>query len=42
MLDDAQTMAPDERENVFARDVPEMLVSRARRPVRGRNLLRPA
>ena len=42
MLDDAQAMAPDERENVLARQVAEMLVPRARRSVRRLDLLRSA
>jgi hypothetical protein len=41
MLDDAQTMAPDERENVFARRCSGNAGVPPRRSVRGRNLLRP-
>jgi hypothetical protein len=42
VLDDAQAMAPDERENVRAREVAEMLVPRARRSVSRLDVLRAA
>src|SRR5579862_1117933 len=40
VLDDAQAMAPDERQDLVARHVAEMLMSRPGRPVGGGDLLR--
>src|SRR5438876_373022 len=40
MFDDSQAMAPDERDNVIARHVAEVLVPAPRRPVRGGHLRR--
>src|SRR2546428_12223804 len=42
MLDDSQAMAPGQRDDVIARHVAEMLVSRPRRSVGGGRLVRVA